>query len=1060
MRKFIFVTILVLSAVSGFGFQSQFFQDDRGGFFRLDFSVDEFQGITADALTVVPESSEIFGLYKIDTGQIANIESSVPENQWQFVHGNKEVQKFKRWEESLNQESEKLMARRRSLESILDQEKKGEFSLDPIERSNIETKISDVKTKEEPVAKRMAEVRGEREELEKNLVAQFSENRKKLFHEKPDFSVLGRFTRAGSSKLRFNNPREGKTVMEITLNIPEASGGDPALVQQWLKAQGAGLDQLEANTPGDSVFSYLKIQSSKRFSREGRLFEGKREDFSREGQRSQPPDLYSILTGALAIQESLQLDRMIGSSDQTTPSIPIRRLTAPHFKSLPFSEMMGKRIPHALPIDDLVPVEFYSCHFSNIHREIAFSDLVEQWGTSLLQTIKVAAHDAQARERYLRQLCLEMSDLTRLFADKAIDDLTICGADPFLHEGTDLSVIFSVSNRELFDLNASRYFTKAKTAFPGCREEKLSFGNVDIHSLTTPDREIHSFSCDLDQYKVYSNSLKAIQLIIDTFTKKHPSIGHASDYCYMRTIFPYQAAKEDFFLYLSESHIRQLIGPVWKIARQRRLQCINSLRILQNALSLFGAERASGTPSLERLVQGNFVEPSYLFCPDGGTFSLTDTDAEPSCSLHGKLGYFSPILDNPPPLVTENEWNQYEKFVQDYNANWSRFSDPIGIRGLIPADGTPGSGSQGISLETCILPLMDNSIYESFRRFSAGAPVKMDFPTHAQTIAQFLCKLNLQELRTWDQAFERFFFNLTEKTSLTSGDLVNALGEALSINIVDSDLKFQVNLENGGPLLRGFIPNQALLVVGDFLLSALNIPAYAVLSVRDEKKVERFIRDWLRSLAQESAMAKLKPSGQGASEILCYETVSRPGGPPIHTLDLQLFVIRFHFFFVVHEGHLIIANQRKIITDMLANPEIRTKAETNLAVRILLKNFNQVSQTTRLHWQERIRAVCRNNLGTLFALYRFRGIQPAQWWKQSMIINGFAPFCPANGSYEIDAFRDTVRCSVHGDILSPCQPFELDMSVSVNKFVESLEVIEAGLSFTSEGIMTRVLLER
>ncbi|MFZ2961129.1 MAG: hypothetical protein WA705_29980 [Candidatus Ozemobacteraceae bacterium] len=1060
MKKFILFSFFLLSAANGFGFQSQFFQDDRGGFFRLDFSVDEFQGIMADALTVIPDSDKIFGVYKIDTGKIANIESQVPENQWQFVNGNKEVQKFKRWEESLNQESGKLISRRRLLESILEQEKKGEFALDPIERSNIETKISDLKTKEEPVLKRITEVRGNREELEMKLVSQFSDNRKKMFHEKPDFSVLGRFSKTGSSKLRFNNPRDGKTIKEITLTIPDASGGDPALVQQWLKAQGVGLDQLEANTPGDSVFSYLKIQSARRFSTDGKPFEGKKEDFSRDGSRSQTPDLYSILTGALAVQESLQLDRMIGSSDQTTPSIPIKRLTGPHFKSLPFTEMMVKRTPQTLPIDDLVPVEFYSCHFSDIHREIAFSDLLEQWGNSLLQTLKASAHDAQAKERYLRQLCLEMSDLARLFADKAITDLTICGADPFLHEGTDLSVIFSVKNRELFDLNTSRYFAKAKAAFPDCREENISFGNVDIHVLTNPDNTVRSFSCDLDQYKIYSNSRKAMELIIDTFQKKHPSVGHTSDYCYMRTIFPYDPAKEDFFLYLSDNHVRKMVGPVWKIAHQRRLQCVNSLRILQNAISLFGAERASGTPTLERLVQGNFVEPSYLFCPDGGTFSLTEKDAEPLCSLHGKLGYFAPILDNPPSLVTESEWDQYQKFVQDYNANWSRFSDPVGIRGLIPADGSQASASQGISLETCILPLMDNSYYETFRRFSAGSPVKMDLPTHAQTIVQVLCKLNLQDLRTWDQAFEKFIFNLTQKTSLTGGELVDSIGEALSINIVDSDLKLLVNLESAGPLLKTFIPSQGLMLLGDFLLSAINIPAYSVLSVRDEKKVERFIREWLRSLEQDSALVGRNPVNQGGNEIQSYETSSRPGGPPIYTLDLQLLVLRLHFFFVVNEGHLIIANQRKVIMDILAHPEIRTKAETNLAVRFLLKNFNLVSQTTRLYWQERMRAVCRNNLGSLFALHRFRGIQPADWWNQSLVVNGYAPFCPANGTYGIDSFRDTIKCSVHGDTFSPCQPFDLDMSVPVNKFVDSLKTIEGSLSFTSEGIMTRVLLDR
>ena len=112
--------------------------------------------------------------------------------------------------------------------------------------------------------------------------------------------------------------------------------------------------------------------------KEGKPFEAKREYFSRDGQRSQPPDLYSILMGALAIQESLQLDRMLGSSDQTTPSIPIKRLTGPHFKSLPFVEMMANRVSQPLLIDGLVPVEFIEAGLSFTSEGIMTRVLLEK----------------------------------------------------------------------------------------------------------------------------------------------------------------------------------------------------------------------------------------------------------------------------------------------------------------------------------------------------------------------------------------------------------------------------------------------------------------------------------------------------------------------------------------------------------------------------------------------------------------------------------------------------------------------------------------------------------
>ncbi len=1062
MKRVLVVLVLVLLGTACQAFQSQFFQDERGGFFRLDFSVDEIPGVTADSLAIVSEGNKVFGLYKIDTARISSGENQVSENQWQFVNGNKEVQKLKRWENSLGQEAGKLSQRRGSLELILRQEKAGEFALDPIERSNIESKIADLKTKEEPFEKRISEVVTQRTQLEMELVAQFSENRKRLFREKPDFSILGRFSSPGPATLRLNNSRDGKKIMEIPLALPDIKGGDPELVQQWLKAQRNDLDQLEAETPGDSVFSYLKIQSARRLARDPKQAGVRPEEFSRQGRSSQPPDLYSILTGALAIQETLQLDRMGAGADQIAPSIPIRRLSGPNIRSHSYVEMLNNRVPHTLPIDELVPEEFYSCHFSDINRQIAFSDLLEQWGTSLFQTLRVSAHDAQAKEKYLRQLCLEKTELSRLFGDKAIDDLILCGADPFLHEGTDLSAVFSVRNRTLLDASLARFRMQAKASFPDAKEEDFSFGNTPIHVLSTPDRVVRSFACDLGEFKVVSNSRRALETIIDTFQDKHPSLADAPDYRYVRTVFPSEKGREDFFLYLSEKHIRQLVGPVWKVARQRRLHCVNSLRILQNSLALFGSEHATGTPSLERLVQEEFVDPSYLFCPDGGTYTLAGSDLQPVCSHHGSLRLFVPIIDQPPTLVTESEWDQYQKFVQDYNLNWAKFFDPIGIRGIIPPEGAPASGSGEVRLETCILPLVENPFYDGFKKFSSGVPVKMDFPTHPRTIVQFLCKLNLQDLRTWDASFERFFFTLTKNTSLTGGELVDALGESLSLNFVDTDLKYLINLGNAGPLLSFFqIFNDPFVrMLGESVLSGINVPSYAAIAVRDEQKVERFLRDWLRALSRESAMANLGASSSGGPEILAYDTISASGSPVIHTLDYPLFVLRLHFFFVVHDGHLIVANQRRIITDILAHPEIRTKAETNLALRLTVGNFNDVTQTTRLHWQERMRAVCRNNLGSLFALNRFRGIPPADWWEQSLRINGYAPFCPANGSYLIDPNLGTIRCSVHGDLLSPCQPFDLDMSVPLNRFVTSLKSVEASLSFTPEGIRTELKLDR
>jgi hypothetical protein len=82
---------------------------------------------------------------------------------------------------------------------------------------------------------------------------------------------------------------------------------------------------------------------------------------------------------------------------------------------------------------------------------------------------------------------------------------------------------------------------------------------------------------------VVSTSKNGIERIVAAQSKSVPSLALSDDFRYMRTIFPQDAKEEDIFIYLSDPHIRELVGPRWKIGEARRMRCAGNMALIANA---------------------------------------------------------------------------------------------------------------------------------------------------------------------------------------------------------------------------------------------------------------------------------------------------------------------------------------------------------------------------------------------------------------------------------------------------------------------------------------------
>jgi hypothetical protein len=427
---------------------------------------------------------------------------------------------------------------------------------------------------------------------------------------------------------------------------------------------------------------------------------------------------------------------------------------------------------------------------------------------------------------------------------------------------------------------------------------------------------------------------------------------------------------------------------------------------------------------------------------------------EPRCSKHGRLRYLVPVLDAPPDLVSREEAEQFMQFVEQYNQYWSQFFDPIGVRGRY--------SPTRIELETCILPLVENSVYNGFKAFAGGEPLATVPPTHPCALLRFSSKIDLAQLLSMSrQQTHGILPWLVQRSGMTIEEVVGALGDHLTLGVSDAAVNFALDLSTAGgflPFMTGGRGGVLDGFFGGFLTSALGMPTYAAIHVRKPALIERFLTTLLSSLALEHAVESQRRGRGTFFQVYSYSTDLADGRGPVHTLNLHLFVLHLRGFVQMQGSYLVVANQRHLLRDLKTDGVARF--DGNLEFRFFFENFDRIAETTGLAWQEQIRQACTNNLGSLWALHRYRGVEATSWAEQSLLVNGYRPFCPAGGTYSYDPAAEKVVCSAHGHAHRPRQPARPDPNMPVNAFAASLKTLSSSLSFTEEGIMTKVLLEK
>jgi hypothetical protein len=537
--------------------------------------------------------------------------------------------------------------------------------------------------------------------------------------------------------------------------------------------------------PRDPYLQYVALQLARRESRAPEVSQTidrllGNETWQQRNERLGRVDLFSLFTGALAVQESLQLDAMRGEGPgarrgrgpgQMRPQPPppakdgrqheppaqprkgpvrVADLSGPSVKSHPWEQMLAGRTPEISPLARCVPEDFYLAEFRPLNKLMEAMEVSDLWATHLFDQATQEARTRHLGDRLKAQLAVETNRLLRPFYDLVVEEVAVTGSDLFVGEGSDVTLLFRIKQPDVFKARMETFLTRAAKARPDAQRTEGKCQGVPYVHLTTPDRAVHVFAAyPTPDLHVRSNSRAALERVLEAIRGKRADgsvvrrLGDTAELAYIRTLMPRGAPEEDGFVYLSDPFIRWLVGPALKLTERRRMLCYNHLRMIGHAALLYRTEHGRPPQSLEALAQAGCAPGVFshddLTCPDGGTYRLSEDGTSGVCSHHGPAHALTPCLEIPLSQVSTEEADDYRAFVEDYNRYWRTYFDPIALRLQVRPE--------RYRLETIVLPLIDNSIYTGLARVLGGTPEPLDaLPVPKRNIFNLALRLNKEEV--------------------------------------------------------------------------------------------------------------------------------------------------------------------------------------------------------------------------------------------------------------------------------------------------------------------------
>ncbi len=910
------------------------------------------------------------------------------------------------------------------------------------------------------------------------------------------------------------------TAAPIFTRADEPKKSPPQTKLAWTLDE--ALARLRLN-PHDAYLQYVAMQLGRR--------DGKHTDVANQidhltqrnnnwqgAERRGQVDLFSIFTGALAVQESLQLDTMRGNRPANArgpqKKVLAKDLKGPTIKSHPWKKMLAGKNPAVSEIARMVPANNYLVQCKSLTKLLELADFGDVWATHLFNQAAQDATTNRVGERLKEQLAVRSDGLTRPFYDLVVDQVAITGSDLFVREGSDVTIIFQVKQSEVFRARMDGYLSEAAEKNPAVVKSGGKLLGVEYVKLASPDRRVHVFSAyPRPNLHVRSNSQVGLERVLAAIlepTGVTPAIerlGETDEFKYIRTLMPEGAKEEDVFIYLSDSFIRHMVGPKLKLTERRRLIAYNDLRMLGHGSMLYRTQFGKEAGSFDELLSTACVPlelvHAYNHPSFGGKYERATAGDGWFCSSIGSTRELLPNIELPLDDVTQQEADEYQAFREQYDQYWRTFFDPIAVRVQM----TP----ERYRVETIVLPLIDNSIYSGLASTLGGEPELLDaLPVPKGNI--FSVGLKLQKkavlaqwgISTHDLAALRDLTALDDDkrlrdfASLSERFMRDGIGEQVGLHLYDSTQTFDFNAMSflgqsvgsfGG---RGgwFSGNDMLWI--SMLVASLNSPVYVSLPVKDAKVVDEFLDALDPVLALQ---ARRPPSGWWLdTQTDFYKLEPLPGdksplgkdASPVRGFSLSFGPLKWRFFYArIGEG-LYFASKRFVLDEIATATAARQKDSAGASpsqiatggnkahamLRLRPENWQQVLPDFKLGWAENNRRAVLNNLGRLSNVARAHVAQHPDAVKQDAAqvseailrsaaeVYGCQFTSPDGGQYVLAPDGKSVAHTLYGSELAPKQTGELAKGGEMARLMQQFAGATAELTFVEDGLHAVLTIDR
>ncbi|MHC4452902.1 MAG: hypothetical protein ACYS0E_22635, partial [Planctomycetota bacterium] len=431
-------------------------------------------------------------------------------------------------------------------------------------------------------------------------------------------------------------------------------------------------------------------------------------------RRSEIRDTYELLTGGRAVAENLQLRRGLLGGARAEEKIELAKLGGITIQEFDWSSYLSETKPETDPLATRIPADQHAVFFPSFNAMIRMLDSAEENGTPALQVMEERAEDAGTKAKYENQLCLRTSALARLLGPKLVNSVAFTGSDPFLREGTDVAVLFEAKDGDALEtlLKANR-IKNAAAVDPKATSTEREVNGVKVHFLLGAGRVVCSLQFRMGNCVVVSNSMAQIERL----TTVKQSIASLDEYSFFRS--RYRRGDETAFVILTDAAIRRWCGPRWRIAMSRRVRAAAALAALEAEQFQAMADGKGVGASL----------PNDFPQIDCGKITLSERGAV--SSIYGNTRFLTPIAELELTHVTEAEAAGYKQWRDNYQRNWSRYFDPIGVQLKL--------SDEQIAADVTVMPLIVASEYNSFVRIAGESKITDGAgDPHPEALFQFI----------------------------------------------------------------------------------------------------------------------------------------------------------------------------------------------------------------------------------------------------------------------------------------------------------------------------------